>query len=156
MAAVFLAGCTATPAPEAPDTRAADEATIRAAVQQWSAAAQAKDAEKFMSVYADDAVLMLEDAPDFRGSAAIREALTGMMQDPHFALSFAAKEVNVSRSGDMAYETGTFAMTTSDPEGNPASETGAYVVVWRKQADGAWKVVVDAPVSDPPVAAAGA
>jgi ketosteroid isomerase-like protein len=29
------------------------------------------------------------------------------------------------------------------------------VVVWRKGADGAWKVVVDAPLSDPPDAAAG-
>ena len=44
-------------------------------------------------------------------------------------------------------------MTLSDPDGNPAPEQGAYVCVWEKQADGAWKVVVDAPVSDPPEAA---
>jgi len=148
--AVALAGCAPQPAAEPPDTRAADEAAIHAAVKAWSAAAEAKDAETFASVYADDAVLMLEDAPDVSGVAAIREGIGGMMQDPNFALSFAADKVVVARAGDIAYETGTYTMTMSDPEGNPAPENGSYVVVWEKQTDGAWKVVLDVPVSDPP------
>jgi ketosteroid isomerase-like protein len=43
-------------------------------------------------------------------------------------------------------------MTMTGPDGKPMSETGHYVVVWRKQADGTWKVAVDAPLSDPPAA----
>ncbi len=148
--AVALAGCAPQPAAELPDTRAADEAAIRAAVKEWSAAAEAKDPEAFVSGYAEDAVLMLEDAPDISGMAALREGITGMMQDPNFALSFAADKVVVARAGDIAYETGTYTMTRSDPEGNPATANGSYVVVWEKQADGAWKVVLDVPVSDPP------
>ena len=50
-----------TPTPE-PDTRPADEAAIQAAVKEWSAAAQAKDPDKFASYYADDGVLMLENS----------------------------------------------------------------------------------------------
>ena len=90
-----LAGCAQQPQPPAapPDTRAADEAAIHAAVKEWSAAAQAKDVDKFISVYAEDAVVMLEDAPDISGKAAIREAISGMMQDPDFALSFEANKV---------------------------------------------------------------
>jgi len=153
-----LAGCaqpTQAPAPTPPpDTRAADEAAIRAAVKEWSASAQAKDADKFTSVYAEDAVVMMEDAPDVSGKAAIGEAMTGMMQDPNFALSFEASKVVVARSGDLAYETGTYTMTMSDAKRKPATDRGQYVVVWQKQADGAWKVVIDAPVSDPPEAAA--
>ena len=148
--AVALAGCAPQPAAEPPDTRAADEAAIHAAGKAWSAAAEAKDPETFVSVYTEDAVLMLEDAPDMSGMAALREGITGMMQDPNFALSFAADKVVVARAGDIAYETGTYTMTMSDPEGNPATGNGSYVVVWEKQADGAWKVVLDAPVSDPP------
>jgi ketosteroid isomerase-like protein len=45
-------------------------------------------------------------------------------------------------------------MTMSDAKKKPATESGRYVVVWQKQADGAWKVVLDAPVSDGPAAAA--
>jgi uncharacterized protein (TIGR02246 family) len=152
-----LAGCAQepqAPPPAPPDTRAADEAAIHAAVKEWSASAQAKDAEKFTSFYAEDGVVMLEDAPDISGKAAIREAIGGMMQDPNFSLSFAADTVVVARSGDLAYETGTYAMTLSDAKKKPSTEKGNYVVVWQKQADGTWKVVRDAPVSDPPQAEA--
>lgn len=150
-----LIGCAAPQAPAPtppPDTRAADEAEIRNLVEEWSAAAEARDAEKFASFYADDAVLMMEGAPDVSGIAGIREAIAGMMQDPNFALSFAADQVVVARSGDLAYETGTYSLTMSDAKKKPATVKGHYVDVWRK-ADGAWKVAVDAPVSDPPEAA---
>jgi uncharacterized protein (TIGR02246 family) len=158
IAGLSLAGCTQPPAPpappaEPPDTRAADAATIEALVKDWSAAAQAKDAEKFASFYADDAVLLLEGAPDPRGKPAIRDAAVAMMQDPNFALSFATDGVVVSRSGDLAYETGTYTMTTSDAAKKPATQNGHYVVVWQKQADGSWKVARDVPVSDPAEAA---
>ena len=151
-----LAGCAQqAPAPTPPpDTRAADEATIHAAVKEWSASAQAKDPDKFTSVYAEDATVMMEGVPDITGKAAIREAIGGMMQDPNFALAFAAKQVVVARSGDLAYETGTYSMTMSDAKKKPATSQGNYVVVWRKQADGTWQVVVDAPISDPPPLAA--
>jgi ketosteroid isomerase-like protein len=49
---------------------------------------------------------------------------------------------------DLAYGTGSYSMTMTGPDKEPATEMGHYVVVWRKGADGAWKVV-DAPVSDP-------
>lgn len=150
--ALALVGCAAEAPPpaEPPDTRAEDAAAIRAAVEEWSAAAEAKDAEKFASFYADDGVLLLEAAPDARGMAALREGIAGMMRDPNFSLSFAADEVVVARSGDLAYETGTYALAMSGPDGDPVAQRGHYVDVWRKNAQGEWKVVVDAPVSDPP------
>jgi len=156
-AALALAACTQQPAPAPsapPDTRAADEAALRALIKDWAAAAQAKDAAKFVSIYADDAVVMMAGAPDIQGLAAIREGIPAMMQDPAFALSFEADRVEVARSGDLAFETGAYSMTLTGPDKKPATEKGHYVVVWRKGADGAWKVVVDAPISDPPDAPA--
>jgi ketosteroid isomerase-like protein len=105
-----------------------------------------------VSFYADDAVVMLEDAPDFTSPQVIRERLGGMMQDPNFALSFEADKVTVARSGDIAYETGSYALTLTGPDKKPAVEDGHYVVVWKKGEDGTWKVAVDAPISDPPPA----
>jgi len=147
-----LAGCaTETPPPaEPPDNRAAEEAAIRASIEAWSASAQAKDAAKFASFYTADGILMLERMPNLEGPAAIEEAHAAMMQDPNFDLSFAADHVEVARSGDLAYETGAYTMTMSDPEGKPATQTGHYTVVWKKDAAGTWKVAVDVPVSDPP------
>ena len=147
-----LAGCaTESPPPaEPPDTRAAEEAALRATLDQWVAAAQEKDAEKFASFYTEDGILMLEGAPDARGMAALVEDTTGMMSDPNFSLSFAPDEVVVARSGDLAYDVGSYTLTMSDPEGNPVTQKGYYVDVWKKNAAGEWKVAVDAPVSDPP------
>lgn len=147
-----LAGVLVLASCASPASRSADEAKIHGLIREWDAAAQAKDLEAFASVYADGAVIMLPNIPDIRGVQAIREGIGGMMQDPNFRLSFTADEVIVSRSGDLAYETGKYSMTMSGPDGRPSREQGSYVVIWRKQADGRWKVVVDAPISDAPAA----
>jgi ketosteroid isomerase-like protein len=79
-----------------------------------------------------------------------------MMRDPNFALSSETDDDVVARSGDLAYETGTYEVTMSGPDGEPASQHGHYVVVWEKTDDGSWKAVVDAPVSDPAASAMSA
>jgi len=151
--ALYLGGCAQPPPPqpvEPPDTRAADEATIRAASIEWAAAAQAKDAEKFVSFYADDATLMMEAAPDVKGIAALRETAAGMMQDPNFALNFETTTVEVARSSDLAYELSTYSLTMSDPKTKkPVTQIGHGLVVWKK-IGGSWKALLDVPVSDPP------
>ena len=152
VAGVALVAC-AQPAPAPtppPDSRAADEAALRATIKDWAAAAQAKDAARFTSFYSEDAVVMMAGAPDISGMPAIREGIGHMMSDPAFSLSFEPASVVVARSGDLAYETGPYSMTMTGPEKKPATETGHYLAVWRKQADGTWKAAVDAPVSDPP------
>jgi ketosteroid isomerase-like protein len=40
-----------------------------------------------------------------------------------------------------------------DPQGNPVADHGKFVEVWKKQADGKWKVVEDIFNSDVPMAA---
>jgi uncharacterized protein (TIGR02246 family) len=158
LAAACSAPPAAPPAPPAPapppDTRAADEATIRNHIRDWAAAAKSKDLDKFLSFYAPDGVLMVEGTPDARGTAGLREGAEALFKDPNFALSFEPDSVVVSRSSDMAYETGHYTLSVTGPAKKPITVPGQYVVVWRKQADGTWKVAVDAPVSDPPTAAA--
>jgi hypothetical protein len=48
---------------EIQQARAADEAAIRAASAAWSQAATAKDLEKAVSFYADDALILPDKAP---------------------------------------------------------------------------------------------
>ena len=107
------------------------------------------DAEKFASFYSDDATVLLEGAPDVKGLADIRGTLSGMMQDPNFALSFETTAVEVARSGDLAYELASYTLTLSDAKTKkPVTQKGNGVVVWKK-VGGTWKALVDAPVSDP-------
>ena len=69
---------------------------------------------------------------------------------PGFSLTWSATTADVSSAGDLGYSIGTFELTTNDPEGNPVTRKGKYTTVWRKQADGQWKVVSDTPNFDSP------
>jgi uncharacterized protein (TIGR02246 family) len=131
-----------TPA-QPPDTRAADEAAIRAAVIDWSKAAQAKDVNKAVSFYADDAMRFADKGPLVQGKDNIRTGWEQMLALPGPGLTFATTGVEVARAGDMAYEYGTYDFATNDKKGNVVDEKGKYVVVWKKQADGSWKVAAD-------------
>jgi ketosteroid isomerase-like protein len=141
---IGLAGCNLqvgqTPAP---DTRAADEAAVRAASAEWAKVAAAKDLEKTLSYYADDASMFPPNGPIVTGPDARREAWTGLFAPAEMAFSNAATKVEVAKSGDLAYESGTFQESFKDDKGNPVNLVGKYVVVWKKQPSGQWKAIVD-------------
>ena len=46
-------------------------------------------------------------------------------------------------SGDLAYETGVFVINSVDKNQQSTTINGKYVLVWKKQANGKWKVVAD-------------
>ena len=131
-------------APQA-DHRAADEATIRGLDSAWVKAVAAKNAQQAASYYTDDGVLMAPGAPMASGKDAVQKMWAGLMGLPGFALTFAPDKVVVS--GDMAYEFGSYALTTNDKAGKPHTSNGKYVVVWSRQPDGSWKAALDAPTT---------
>ena len=66
-----------------------------------------------------------------------------MLALPGVSLSFVPTSIEVAKSKDMAYDVGTYELKLNDPQGNPTTQIGKYVVVWKKQADKQWKVVAD-------------
>jgi len=130
-------------APAQQDTRATEEAAIRAASAEWAKAAAAKELEKTLSYYADDASMFPPNAPIVTGSDARRKTWTGLLAPSELVFSNAATKVEAAQSGDLAYETGTFEESFTDASGNPVRATGKYVVVWKKQTGGQWKAVID-------------
>ncbi len=125
------------------DARAADEAAIGALAAEWGKAMAAKDVEKCVSFYADDASMFPDRAPIVTGKGPIHSVWTALLTAPGFAGSFATTKVEVAKSSDLAYEIGTYQMTTNDKKAKPQTEKGKYVVVWQRQADGNWKAVAD-------------
>jgi uncharacterized protein (TIGR02246 family) len=128
---------------EMQQAHAADEAAIRVASAAWSQASVAKDLDKAVSFYTDDAVQMSPKAPATKGKENIRKNWAPMLAMPGPGLSFQTTTVEVARSGDIAYETGTYDFATADKKGKTSDEKGKYVVVWKKQSDGSWKAAVD-------------
>ena len=120
-----------------------DEDVIKKLDSDWSAAAQSKDVDKTVSFYAEDGSVLPTHAPIATGKAQVREVWAHLLSLPGVKVSFAPMKIDVAKSKDMAYDVGTYELTMNDDKGNPGTEIGKYVVVWKKQADKQWKVVAD-------------
>jgi uncharacterized protein (TIGR02246 family) len=99
--------------------------------------------------YADDAIVMSPGTESWRGREAVRKGFAGMAaQMPVKEMSLKTEDVTVG--GDLAVETGTYEMTMQPTTGREVKDKGKYVVVWKRQADGSWKIVRDIFNSDVP------
>jgi uncharacterized protein (TIGR02246 family) len=119
----------------------ADEQAIRGHVDRWLQLVKAKDAAGIAALYAEDGAVMPPNAPIGKGRAAIQRTWASMMQTPGFALTFAPEQIVVSASGDMALDRGTYSLTITH-DGTTQTDTGKYVVVWRKIGS-EWKAAAD-------------
>lgn len=128
---------------EIQQARAADEVAIRAASAAWSQAATAKDLDKAVSFYAADALILPEKAPALRGHENIRKDWAPLLALPGPGLSWQTSALQVARSGELAYETGAYNFVTTDKKGKSTDYKGKYLVIWKKQSNGTWKVAVD-------------
>ncbi|MCL6729831.1 YybH family protein [Sphingomonas hankyongi] len=126
----------------------ADEQAIRAQVDRWLQLVKAKDAAAIAELYAEDGAVMPSNAPIGKGRTAIQQTWASLMQTPGFDLTFVPEQIIVSSSGDMALDRGTYRLAVA-PKGSAMTDTGKYVVVWRK-IGGEWKAAADIFNSDLP------
>ncbi len=96
------------------------------------------DAKAIRAEYTDDAYVLPPMLPAVHGGQAIEELWAAFIKQGAKGVALATEDVE--RSGDLAAETGTFTFTMQ-PEGKPSATTsGKYVVVWKRQKDGGWKL----------------
>lgn len=67
---------------------------------------------------------------------------------PGFASEEATTQIEVARSGELAYQRGTYVSRAANDKGEIGSSTGKFLVVWKKQASGGWKAIIDIDNSD--------
>jgi ketosteroid isomerase-like protein len=148
-----LAGVTAACTPgAAPDTRQADIQAVKDVEIAWAKDAALKDPSRFASYYsAADAVGLFPNSSPVTGRDDLQSAWATMMADPNFTLSFQGTRADAAKGGDLVYTVGTYSLTMSDPKNRkPVTDNGKYMTVYKKQADGTWKAVVDSINSDMP------
>jgi ketosteroid isomerase-like protein len=126
---VLIAGCATMSSNDA-------DSYIRSAEPRFITAFNAGNADAVAAFYADDAVLLLPNAPISRGSAAIRNTFSAHFSAMHPNLNFGPDRI--VQSGEVAYEYGHYTMGMGS-----MSDQGNYITVWRRQANGDWKIVED-------------
>jgi ketosteroid isomerase-like protein len=148
LAVTFAVGILATAVCLAADANV--EKTLKDLDAQWSAAASAKNLDKTVSYYSSDAIVLPPNANAAKTKAAIRAQWKGDL-DSMIKGSWQSTRVEVAKSGDMAYSSGTFNWTYKDAAGKTIKDHGKYLEVWKKQADGSWKCTADCWNSDLPM-----
>lgn len=133
---------------------AADEArqAMQDADRRFSRASEARDLEGFTQLVAADAVFLSQTGPPALGRAGVRKRWGGFFEPAGPTLTWEPVEAVASERGDLGYTRGRYLLKGRDGEGKPMAETGEYLSIWRKDPDGAWRVVIDSSRPAPPPA----
>jgi len=106
------------------------------------------------SIFAADAWQMPPNNPPLVGREAIRAFWRQAVRWGKWEFTLETEDVEVS--GSIAVERGKYVVRFTAGPGAPpgmasAEDRGNYLVHWRQEADGQWRVAADAPVSELPV-----
>jgi len=127
------------------------KAELFTAERQFAQASAAHGTAGWLASFAEDAAIFPADAEIVAGIAAIRKQYEATGFTPA-GLTWTPKFADVSASGELGYTYGTWQWQGAARDGKPVMRTGKYLTVWRKQADGSWKVVADIGNNDRPSA----
>lgn len=119
------------------------EQLLRDLDAKWAKAAATKDVDQTIAFYSDDAIVFPPNATSAATKEAIRNGWKEILSNPGFVISWQATRVQVGRSGEMAWVSGTYELTMNDASGKPINDRGKYLEVWEKQTDGNWKCAAD-------------
>lgn len=127
--------------PAVPD----DDYFINLVENGYAAPFRAGHLELWQQAFADDAVALHNRRPADRGIVAI--AAFGKAAHEYFDVrQFDVRVTDVRRSRDWAYTVGEFTthfVNKSDGLAPWGVEQGKFVLLWERQADGGWKIILD-------------
>jgi len=134
--------------------RAASRRAVQEADRELSRASEARNIEAFTALLDTDTVFVSESGPPARGREAVRVKWAVFFDPAGPSLTWEPYEGEVSSQGDLGYTRGKFLFQGKDGTGKTVTDRGEYLSIWRKQQDGAWRLVVDSslPATDPGLA----
>jgi len=117
-------------------------AAVRKADAAWAAAAGAASVGGWMSFYADDAIVLLPHEELASGKELVRQTVSRLLAQPHLSIALRPIETSVAQSGDLVFMVEGYELRFGGAR-VPPSDRGRRLEIWRKQADGSWKCIVD-------------
>jgi len=109
----------------------------------FSKAAEQQDADAFVTFIDKDA-RFVGGAGVMRGPLEIAAAWSVFFDDGGPTIKWRPQFVEVLADGNLALTRGPYRMIDKDDDGNEVERWGTFNSVWRKHADGTWRVVFDA------------
>jgi len=141
---IGFAALTATLLSAGPVAHADETDEVRCAEIAFSVALEAKDIEAFAAMIDDDARFIGNGFTARRGRDAIVEAWSGFFTDDAADMLWRPQIIEVLAEGDLAMSRGPYRMRGTLQSGDTFESWGIFNSVWRRNDDGAWRVVFDA------------
>jgi len=127
----------------------ADAAAVKAVLEEYGKAAEAGDAERFLALWMENGVKMSPNTPQLIGKEPLRKKTVAGFQAGRTHMVMDLQEVLVR--GDLAIARGLYTKDTTPTAGGATTHfDGKFLTVFRKQADGTWKIYIDSPNSNTP------
>ena len=146
---IMLAGSIA-PTGEASPPEPPDEATVLLQLDRDFDAASAKDgAEAWVAYFGDHGAILQPGAPPISGPDALRAAMASTFK-PGSSLRWQPTRAEILIPGALGYTLGRYERRHQGEFGRTVLQHGAYFTLWRKQADGSWKIAADTGQPDGP------
>ena len=109
---------------------------------QWIEAWDKADASLIAGLFAADGVLLGRNGKSFNGPNQILERMKTVMGAAGKGVKATVTTADLWLIGDTAYETGKYSYTSQE-KGQPVTDEGCYVTIWRRQSDSSWKIITD-------------
>lgn len=121
----------------------AERDLLRQADARYTAAANDGDVEGLTALYAIDATRYPPDGPPAHGPDAMRAFATRVSSTPGFHLTPTPIALAVAPGAGMGYTLNLLELQMTGPDGEPMTEWLRDFHVWRRESDGAWRIVED-------------
>jgi ketosteroid isomerase-like protein len=94
--------------------------------------------------FAEDGRMFPDGRDVIQGKAAIRELMEPLFSHPENSLRWEPIGGDMAASGELGYTYGRSTLHRPNAAGETGDYFGKYVTIWKKQADGGWKVEISA------------
>jgi len=133
-----------TPPPAAPTAQAGSGTVeVREAQTARMNALAAGDVEAYLNVYMDDAAWMPPGSTEIVGKEAARQRISQAFEAATLEPVFDSQEQTVM-SPEWIADRGHYSVVVTPKEGGEGrQEVGFYLTIWRRDADGRWKIFFD-------------
>ena len=128
---------------QTPDLRAAAREIIKSDAA-FAQSVAGKNREKFLTFIAEATTFNGGTPEEIHGRDAVMKEWSDFFLPDGPTLTWTPIKGEVIGAGNVGYTTGRSVFRRKGTDGKVTERRGEYVTVWRKQADGTWKVVFDA------------
>ncbi|MFC2115153.1 YybH family protein [Bacteroidota bacterium] len=128
----------------------ADIAAIKEVLGTYILGVNNDDLDLFISAWCDDAIRMESGYPAIIGKEIIRAHFKKIGFDNFNCNIDLYGEIEVEVSGDLAFSHANYILSITPKEGGSTTLfDGKVVDIYKRQADGSWKIYIDSPNSNP-------